>query len=153
MTNCPICPSNPLNLSGVCTTSPADASAPVGVLTGVYVFGESVSSGWGWTIDARIKNRVRPDSASPHVLVYQLSIYLRDQGTHALSSSSSTTGGGSTGRRSTKASAWRPSFSPTSTSTKSDSLVSFSSLNEHNLALSGCWITLKEYILTSALLG
>jgi hypothetical protein len=47
MTNCPICPSNPLNLSGVCTTSPADASAPVGVLTGVYVFGESESSGWG----------------------------------------------------------------------------------------------------------
>jgi hypothetical protein len=110
MTNCPICPSNPLNLSGVCTTSPADASAPVGVLTGVYVFGESESSGWGWTIDARIKNRVMPDSASLHVLVYQLVFYIRDQGTHALSSSSSTTGGGSTGRRSTRVSAWRPSF-------------------------------------------
>ena len=34
---------------------------------------------------------------------------------------------------------------------KGDSLVSFSSLNEHNLALSGCWITLKEYNLPSEL--
>lgn len=38
-----------------------------------------------------------------------------------------------------------------STGTRSDSLVSFSSLNEHNLALSGCCITLKEYILPSEL--
>jgi hypothetical protein len=45
MTNCPTSPSNVRNLSGVCTTSPALASAPVGVLTGVNLVGVSESRG------------------------------------------------------------------------------------------------------------
>lgn len=43
-----------------------------------------------------------------------------------------------------------PLFFPLALAENSDLLVSFSSLNEHNLALSGCWITLKEYKLPSA---
>lgn len=92
-------------------------------------------------MDARMKNFVRPESDSLHGL--SVSLYLRDrmdrtcclvgvrlqvvdrQGVYQLYNQ----------------------YRPNLTTGLGDSLVSFSSLNEHSLARSGCCTTRNEYIL------
>jgi hypothetical protein len=125
--SCPARPSTPRKRSGVCTTSPAEASAPVGVLTWLYVGASPVDVGSGCTIEARTK----------YWLSFALSSVSKRLAIHLSASSTSITGGGSTGLRSTGSSAKIP--------LEKHSLVSFSSLYEHSLALSGCCHMVKEW--------